>query len=469
MDSSSSAVLLSPQSLFRSRYNYFVTRDDGIMGYNARTGTFALLTPSVTAILRSDAALEGLAETDAAALVAMGFLHSGDETQQLINRFNEARQNQNLGLTIAPTLACNFTCDYCFQNAYRSDSFMSAEVQDSTIRFTKHLVRAGRKYVSLDWYGGEPLLAKAIVVTLSDRLTNAVTSSGGRVGGNRIITNGSLLTPQAVTDLTGVGIKAAQITFDGLVYHEGKTRGVINPDGGPSVILRNALNARDSMSVSFRINVSKANINDLRRITDVLNANGINETYYLSRVEDADSESGSVTLADGRRMKVDGRLSLPLVKSNSMPLSRSEYAKSELEHYRGRPEGIQEMVEKLTPRQGHFCGATNGSLYLIDPTGNISKCWVSAGVPSEAIGNVGDFSDESESHPVTQRWNEYSPFAFPTCESCKVLPLCVGGCSHPRLFRGADHPPCESIKYQIQYCVETIGGGLRVGSTGSIS
>src|SRR6266571_796919 len=99
----------APLPLERSRYNCFVDRPDGVMGYNARTGTFALLSPDIAHMLRSDRPVAETADTPS--LLEMGFLHRGDEYEQIVATYQNGKSTgQALGLTIAPTLACNRSC-----------------------------------------------------------------------------------------------------------------------------------------------------------------------------------------------------------------------------------------------------------------------------------------------------------------------------------------------------------------------
>src|SRR5262249_2366497 len=62
-----------------------------------------------------------------------GFIVSekADELKVLEGFYNEHRfNNKNVVLTIAPTLACNFGCDYCFQGQDKPHETMGAAVQD---------------------------------------------------------------------------------------------------------------------------------------------------------------------------------------------------------------------------------------------------------------------------------------------------------------------------------------------------
>src|SRR5688572_17465472 len=153
------------QTLVRSRYNYFTRRGDRWVGYNARLGTIALLADDVVRLLQGEEPL--LKIRGAGQLVKLGFLHTGDELDKIFQLYDSARNGAELHLTVAPTLACNFACDYCYQNPYRNDRSMSPEVQKATLAFIGARVAEGRRSVTLEWYGGEPLLAKETVLSMT--------------------------------------------------------------------------------------------------------------------------------------------------------------------------------------------------------------------------------------------------------------------------------------------------------------
>jgi uncharacterized protein len=179
---------------------------------------------------------------------------------------------------------------------------------------------------------------------------------------------------------------------------------------------------------------------------------------YLARVSDYEGESGAVVDKDGLRQRPSAKL-FPIIQADANTLGRAEFARFEQETMLRKPGAIEAISNKLTPKT-HFCSATVGNMFVIDPAGNISRCWLSAGSQSEALGNVHQSYDDCSTTDNAQKWRNQSPFVYASCSSCKVLPLCMGGCSHPRLFMQSNVSPCEAIKQQIQHCVEFVGSRL---------
>jgi uncharacterized protein len=450
--------------LQRSRYNYFVKRQDGVIGYNARKGVFALLSPHIAELLQGNEPITEVRNEQE--FVSMGFLHYGDEVEQIISKFENARRKKNiLNFTILPTLACNFSCDYCFQGDHQHGQFMSPETQAATMRYIQSLIVEENRVFDCTWFGGEPLLAKETVLNMSRQLNNLADAVAVHPPGMQIITNGILLNSNAARELFEVGINSAQISFDSLVFKSSKKRGVMDVTGEPSIILRNIIAAGEHLTVRVRINVSAENLHEVPQMIEFLSKHGISNVY-AERIHTHESEFGLSNNPDCTSGTCGACGSQEMLEANfSSSLSRSDYASFEKEHFLNRllhrPEALKDLVKKLVPKT-HVCGATLGNMHVIDPAGYVSRCWHSAGSPSEAMGNIHEMNHSIDSSDIAQRWQEFSPFAYPACKSCNVLPLCMGGCSHPRVFMDATEPPCDSIKQQIQFCVDQVGEVIQV-------
>ena len=59
--------------------------------------------------------------------------------------------NEHLTLTIAPTMACNFKCVYCYEGSRVKNETMNKQIIDGIIEFIK---KHECKYLSITWYGG---------------------------------------------------------------------------------------------------------------------------------------------------------------------------------------------------------------------------------------------------------------------------------------------------------------------------
>jgi uncharacterized protein len=224
----------------------------------------------------------------------------------------------------------------------------------------------------------------------------------------------------------------------------------------------NALAAvRAGMEVLARVNVDNRNFNQIDAIKTALVDVGLGRNTYLARVEDDHHEIYPHADKPYRSLPIKIVTETALASAS---LSREQYAQREKELLFNQ-QNFAVLLRKLAPRT-HFCGATDGSMLVVSPDGGISRCWNSAGRQQEEICNILDtgayeavFGSKSE---VNSAWDNFSPFDYQACAQCKVLPICMGGCSHPRTMAGRSAPPCTSVKYYIDDLVRYVGEHLNV-------
>lgn len=96
----------------------------------------------------------------------------GDEVDELTllryNMFRDRFNTNHLGLTIAPTSNCNFRCPYCYEKENLGNDYMSDEIQEKIYKFVEDWSDS-INLLSIDWYGGEPLLAMKQITWLSEK------------------------------------------------------------------------------------------------------------------------------------------------------------------------------------------------------------------------------------------------------------------------------------------------------------
>lgn len=319
---------------------------------------------------------------------------------------------RGVGLTICPTMGCNFDCPYCFEDHVPRK--MSAEVQDDVVALTGRMLDAsGAREVHVSWFGGEPLLTPDIIESLSDRLM-ALTGERGVKYRASIITNGYLLT-QEVADMLGrCRVEDAQITIDGLGATHDATRHLAG--GGPTFdrIVANLRDLRLPFKVNVRHNVHEGNrdeIGALKEFVERLAAESGNDlSYYPSPV------TGSKA-ADERGKQVG-----LLCGSDASEI------------------GVLQESGRFMKGRGHYCGAHSIWSIGIDESGNLQKCWEAIDKSHISFGTAHDWDPidplGTASNPdnLTKFLNTAGPVPDETCHDCVWLPTCVGGCPYKRLF-----------------------------------
>ena len=320
--------------------------------------------------------------------------------------------SRGVGLTICPTMGCNFDCPYCFEDHFAGK--MSAQVQDDIVALAERMLDAsGSKRMSVTWFGGEPLLAPDIIESLSQRLMALMQERDGDYSAG-IITNGYLLTQDIADMLERCQVKSAQVTIDGMGATHDATRHLAG--GGPTFdrIVANLRGLKLPFEVSVRHNVHDANRHEMDAleafVKDLAAESGNDISYYPAPV------AGS-SVADERGAQVG-----LLCGADASDVSARQEA--------GR----------FSKGRGHYCGAHNFWCLGIDERGNLQKCWEAVDKPSIAFGTAHDWDPadplETASNPdnLTKYLNTANPVPDEECRECVWLPLCAGGCPHKRLY-----------------------------------
>jgi uncharacterized protein len=325
-----------------------------------------------------------------------------------------------LGLTICPTMNCNFRCTYCYQ--HHPSGIMAQDIQDRIVRYVKHHSPPLEK-LSVTWFGGEPLLELPIIERLTERFL--LLSAGYDAS---IITNGSLLSGKVSRRLVDLRVTWAQITLDGPSEVHDARRPMAGKHPTFNNILNNIAEADPGLAITIRVNVDQRNVDAMPSLFDQLDAARLRGrvTVYFAPVTPYTDVCADVTncCMTGQSW---ARLQSPL---QLLALNRGY----------GAP-GL--------PRARHnVCLADRASDLVIVPSGLIFKCWNDVTNPSQAIFDLSKGERTPDMEENLSRWLNWGPFNFPDCEACAVLPLCMGGCPHISIRRGRG--TCKELKHNLK-------------------
>ncbi|MBD3879500.1 MAG: radical SAM protein, partial [Quinella sp. 1Q5] len=267
-----------------SRYNFLRQYDDATIFFNPLTCALAVVDENFLRVI-DDVKNNSYVEENYDAKLIADMKSSGcliedgvDELERLEFYRNLAKYDMtNFGLTIAPTLDCNFRCKYCFETHPKGK--MSSETQAALIKFVESRIKRA-KIFSVTWYGGEPLLAKEIIWSLSEKFLELCKKFS--IDYNAfIITNASLLEDSDVELFKKYKISGAQITIDGVKeVHDSRRRAITGESTFDRLIDRVNLLLNSGSSVVVRINIDKENIARVDELLDVL-AERINKREEL--------------------------------------------------------------------------------------------------------------------------------------------------------------------------------------------
>lgn len=406
------------ETLKPSQYNTFVyhEEDQAHIGFNSVSGGVMVFSAGQIEVVNEILAdpnceLDEEREEMRRSLLEARFLveSRANELKMLKVRHLMSKQgNQELGLVVAPTLACNFDCPYCYVD--RGKISMDAE---AIVRFKNFISKKAEniKKIRVCWTGGEPLLALDIIGDLT-RFMEAECKPRNIKLTCTMVSNGFLLHGDNIKKLKSLGIHAVQVTLDG--NRESHNRSRYTPGGGETYdrILENVIDASNKgLSVTLRSNISKENIGGVYKMLDELSDKKFNADF----------------------LKFSPSKILPSELSGDLChlFNPMEYAALEpnLVEY-ALKKGIRSNILDMHTI-AVYCCANWMSTYVIDPYTNVMKCWCNLGdCKNNKIGALAADGELAIDFPSLSEWAAWDAFDIPECRECQVLPLCMGGCKY---------------------------------------
>lgn len=386
--------------------------------FNTHTGSFGAMNDEIHVLYNSantfdtDKIEDDYIKRQIEIMAANGFLIDFDTDElnwiKCIERLSRY-DNSTLSLTIAPTLDCNMDCPYCFEQ--KNGHVMSDEVQNAIIEYVRKMAST-ISLLGITWYGGEPLLEIEIIRRLSKEFINICQESNIRYMAN-IITNGYYLTQETAKMLhEECKIGNAQVTIDGYGETHDQRRCLKNGESSFEVIVNNVETASKYFHVSIRSNIDKNNSKDAKRLMDFFflerkwNSNS-NLHVYFSPVQDSNDPDG-----------------------NGCAYSLTDFTNihNELMEYLYEIKAYESIIFTIPKPVSRACGAITSNSIVIDPDGDIYKCYEIIGNKKYVIGNV--FSDIKLNKNLLE-WLLLD--ILPECEKCKLLPICHSACPLKRI------------------------------------
>ena len=428
-----------------SRYNQFQRWQNGYhIAYNARSGAVALMTEDNFRMYRAigdklhnggPPELTPEEQVLLEQLVYGRFAYPAeyDELEAVKFSHNLNRYERNgLGLIVAPTMNCNMACEYCFEENKKGK--MPPEVIEGLIDFVEKRA-PGLRQVDINWYGGEPLMALDIIEDITESMLD-LAKENKFVYTSSMISNGYLLTKETVDKLVDLKVSMVQITLDGPRRIHDKRRPLRNGRGSFDTILENIKYATTKLKIGVRVNIDKSFDESLvSELLDELVEAGLQKRVgiYFGQLEPASEICANIA---------------------ESCYNANEFSAAEVRYYRRLHEhGFQ--ILRLPAPIGVYCMAQIVSAFLIDPDGDIYRCFNHVGDKSKIMGNIRN--PINYEHPAFRKLFAFDPFADAACRECEILPICMGGCPAKRVDRKLQGEElCETWKHNLHSMLDII-------------
>ena len=372
------------------------------------------------------------------AMVEAHFLvdqHEDEVTTLKADLLRDRFRKDELFLTIAPTMDCNFRCDYCYEDHLKVT--MSQRVQAALLSWLEEQA-AGLGHLHVAWYGGEPLLPRAFeVVEHLAANFQRLAQAHGFAYTSEIVTNAFFLDRTKMERLVELGVKKVQVTLDGPRETHNQRRVLISGRGTYDRIIANLKETVDLAEFQMRVNIDARNsMAALDCIQDLVDEGLADKMRcYLAQVTFEGAACGNI---------------------QEMCYSSADFSRMEVEVYREAAKRGLPLARYPFRIAGAFCIADREHGYVVAPTGALFKCWHEVTMSPE--NSVGNLLHEQQPYQKTNedRWLNWDALSLSGCRECSVAPLCHGGCPVEAMAEphGPDRGACEHYKYHLEPLLE---------------
>lgn len=325
--------------------------------------------------------------------------NDSEELKKIIDIYNnKSFSSEEVYLTIAPTMDCNFACNYCFEKNKVKD-YMSTEIEDAIISFIKNKMKL--KKLTVCWFGGEPTLAINQILSLTEKFKNLNLDTFK----SNMITNGFEL-DKLLPYCEVINLESLQITLDGI----GETHNKQRPhkknknsfekiiDNLDSLVKSIELGKINPIHINIRVNINTDNYKEYKNVYD----------YIIKRYN-----YKNIFVYPGFIYHTP----------NNQKIS-SCFTKEKTKLFLLKESNIDVISKMLYPSNlFYYCSACSKYSFVVDPKGYFYKCWEDIGNLNESIGNI--LNDEIiESYKNTDYINQSNKYKNNECLNCNILPIC---------------------------------------------
>lgn len=420
-----------------SKYNITDNDDKGsTIIYNTYSGIIKRVTPDIISMLE-DESFSNIGEEEFKELKEDGFIieKSVDE-DELINelRYKYVESPDSLLLYLLPTEQCNFRCVYCYEKF--PNIWMSRETQDSIIEYVKNNINKYR-FIRVEWFGGEPLLALDIIEYISERLIKICQE-------NRVLyyavmtTNAYLLDIDVFRRLKKCRVTSYQITVDGSKEVHDSQRMLVGGGGTYEQIMKNLIEIKNNiktrvLDVTLRVNVSKKLLENIYNVIDSLNEKLLIDTRFKLKLVPVGDYGGDKVheIEDQICCMDDLKDAINYCKELGIDMSEYQYGLS---------------------IGGNVCYASRDNSWVIGADGKIYKCTVILYNDENHIGDVRANGIFDINKSKLNKWIQRSSIHNEKCESCTQKPICLETMCYKRIILG-QKPVCESLMADVKMCM----------------
>lgn len=335
-----------------------------------------------------------IAENDTIKLVSLpdGFTH-----RQLARAISPKIQE----FILLPTEKCNFRCTYCYEDFEigKMSLALQAGIEKLLLARIPQL-----KNLRFSWFGGEPLLAKDVVLRLSrfaKKLCddNAVVFSGG------LTTNAYLLERDLAAELVENNQNFFQITLDGTAEEHDQLRRRADGAGTFDKIWRNLESMKEingDFDCQIRLHLRKSNLKNMEvLVAEIAKEFGNDKRYRIDyqHLRNMGGEGGKTVVDPLKHSQVaelemyyDGifQRNRPVQEGDASSFGEDEYTPIRVKAANAGESAGSQRAEDFVAGEPYICYAAKPNSLVIRANGRIGKCTVALADERNDIGYISD-------------------------------------------------------------------------------
>jgi uncharacterized protein len=351
---------------------------------------------------------------------------------QILERETNRR---GFSLIILPHENCNFRCVYCYEKFERGK--MSIGVAQGLKRLVDENATTWGS-LAVQWFGGEPLLARDVIRDLSDSFIATCKREGVSYNAG-ITTNGSLLNGDVARMLLDRHVRRFQITLDGPAEAHNARRHLVSGKATYDDVLRNLRSLRDQPDeyvVRLRVNFDPESIELIEP--------------WLAEIAPifAHDERFAISFHPIGRWGGPNDADLSVCNEDS-----ARTAKTALFETATREGFAGQTFRDFLGSQGSTCYAGKDSSVVVGSDGRLYKCTVAF---DDERNHVGWLSSDGRLEVDKERWDLWvktDDLETGKCSRCWFHASCQSR-TCPLVAMDQGEPPCPSTPTEMQERVE---------------
>jgi uncharacterized protein len=430
------------RSLKLSKYNYYVDlKDDKLVIFNTITQAIQPFSKSLFSMKGKSISLLADENNIPPAMFANGFVLDSDinELDYVINNYNSrilCFNKKHLAITLLPTLKCNFSCSYCYEEFSEDGKTIRTDMTEETFAQVYSFIsnesnRLDTFHVNL--YGGEPLIDIKKAKEIINNIYNICNENNCEFS-LAIISNGYNLTKEIIDLLIMKNIKTfIQVTLDGSRELHDSKRFLSNGEKTFDVIINNLkylveVNKNDLFNISTRVNLREGEEEAIFKLCDQLHSESILTQTHLHPAMIFDMQS-------------------PNCNDTKSQIIKTELQKKMCKHIT-KITGQESLPPNYTFVRKSLCAMQMRNSLVINPKGDLFKCYMEINNPSRCIGHISQLYRIRGNKTNIEIANR-SKIDLDMCRECPSLPICVFHCPWDTLEDGTCHNYSRLIKDDI--------------------